>query len=92
MTIDQGVFFKGEQEKYDRQGLLKDAQLVRTRVPQRFFYVIYSPADILSRIRLRLNVFVKTQGRSIVYTLVWIQQLGDTFCIFMRARALAVLL
>lgn len=82
------VFFspavvKGEQVKNDRQRLLKDAQLVKTRVLQRLFYVMYSVSDIWSRIGLRLNVFLQTQGRAIV----WFQQLGNVFCICVYVKA-----
>lgn len=62
-----GAVVKG---KPDSRRLLKDAQLAKTRVLQRLFYVMYSPADISSRIGLRLNVFQQTQGRAVV----WIQQ------------------
>lgn len=72
---------KGEQESV-RWRLLKDAQLVKTRVLQRLFCVMYSLSDISSRIGLRLNVFLQAQGR----TMVWIQQLGNVFSVYLCVR------
>ncbi len=44
---------------------------------------MYSLSDIWSRTGLRLNVFLQTQGCA----MVWIQQLGNVFCIFVYVKA-----